>query len=151
MALLNIFNKGKTQKTDKPVGQKAARKAGAAKRQDLAEKESVVEIAGKKESTEKKNKQKIDVASILTRAHITEKASRLSEANQYVFCIAPLANKDQVRKAVESYYNVGVESVNIVKIPGKRHRRAKGVYREKDLRKAIVKIKQGQKIELLPK
>ena len=62
-----------------------------------------------------------------------------------------MANKNEVRKAVESYYNVDVVGVNIAKIPGKRHRRAKGISQDPDLRKAIVTIKKGQKIELLPR
>ena len=49
------------------------------------------------------------------------------------------------------YYNVDVIKVNIAKVPGKRHRRAKGISQDPDMRKAIVKIKAGQKIELLPR
>lgn len=98
-----------------------------------------------------KNRGTINVGAILTQAHITEKASRLAESNQYVFQITPRAVKREIAKAVENYYHVDVVGVNIVKIPGKKHRYAKGVARKADLRKAIVKIKQGQKIELLPR
>lgn len=93
----------------------------------------------------------INVGAILTQAHITEKASRLAENNQYVFQVTPRAVKKEIAKAVENYYNVDVVGVNIIKIPGKKHRYAKGIARKADLRKAIVKIKQGQKIELLPR
>lgn len=142
MALLNIFKKdekgGKTPVADR----KAPGKAKAAKKGKGAN--STVPKTGVRKIAH-------NVANILEQAHITEKASRLAEGNQYVFQITPNANKNEVRKAVESYYNVKVIKVNIAKVPGKRHRRAKGISQSPDLRKAIVKIKEGQKIELLPR
>jgi len=136
MALLNIFNKDEKEKTADD-GKKAAK---------AAKKEAVVKTADKPGK-----KAAYNVAAVIKQAHITEKASRLAELNQYVFQIAAGINKIEVRKAVESYYNVDVIGVNIAKVPGKRHRRAKGISTETDQRKAIVKIKAGQKIELLPR
>lgn len=140
MALINIFKK---DEPDKPAGEaKKAPKAVASK------KEAVLKPAEQKHPGKKAA---YNVAAVLKQAHITEKASRLADMNQYVFQIAAGINKSEVRKAVESYYNVDVVGVNIAKVPGKRHRRAKGISTETDIRKAIVKIKTGQKIELLPR
>lgn len=138
MALINIFKKDEEEKA---VAGKKTAKAPHAKK--TAEVKIAAQKSGKKAAH--------NVAGVLKQAHITEKASRLSENNQYVFQIMPGANKTEVAKAVESYYNVDVIKVNITKVPGKRHRRAKGISQDSDMRKAIVKIKDGQKIELLPR
>ena len=136
MALINIFKKDEgSQSRQSGAKAKPAKKVGE------------VKIAAQK--TGKRSAH--HVAGVLKQAHITEKAARLSENNQYVFQIMPRANKSEVAKAVESYYNVDVIKVNITKVPGKRHRRAKGISQDADMRKAIVKIKAGQKIELLPR
>jgi len=139
MALLNIFKKDEENKPAE--GQKAAEKKTRVK------KDTTPKIAAQKTG----KKAAHNVAGVLKQAHVTEKASRLAEGNQYVFQITPGANKTEVAKAVESYYNVDVIKVNIAKVPGKRHRRAKGISKDTDTRKAIVKIKAGQKIELLPR
>ena len=136
MALINIFKKDEDSN---------ARQGGA--KAKPAKKVGDVKIAAQKSG----KKPDHHVAGVLKQAHITEKAARLAENNQYVFQITPRANKSEVAKAVESYYNVDVIKVNIAKVPGKRHRRAKGISQDPDMRKAIVKIKAGQKIELLPR
>jgi large subunit ribosomal protein L23 len=140
MALINIFKK---EEENKPAEDKktAAKTAARAKKAEASK--IVTQKTGKKAAH--------NVAGVLKQPHITEKASRLAEDNQYVFQITPGANKSEVAKAVESYYNVDVIKVNITKVPGKRHRRAKGISQDGDMRKAIVKIKDGQKIELLPR
>jgi len=81
--------------------------------------------------------------------HISEKSTYLAEKNQYVFEISPNHNKNEVRKAVEGLYGVDVLSVNIIKIPAKKRRLGKTQGFRKQFKKAIVKIKEGQKIEIL--
>ena len=83
--------------------------------------------------------------------HVTEKATDLTSKNQYVFEVFHDSNKNMVKKAVEDVYGVDVTDVNVVNIPRKRRRLGgregwKGGYK-----KAIVKIKEGQKIEVLPR
>ena len=51
--------------------------------------------------------------------HISEKATTLSEQDQYTFEISPSYNKSEVKKAIEGIYGVNVLSVNIIKIPSK--------------------------------
>jgi large subunit ribosomal protein L23 len=90
-------------------------------------------------------------AKVLRGAHITEKAAKLAESNKYVFKVALGANKTEIAKAIESSYKVTVTGVNIVNIPPKNRRRGKGIMVKPGYRKAIVSIKAGQTIEVLPK
>lgn len=98
-----------------------------------------------------KNK-RIDLAwRILKKAHITEKATDLTGKNKYIFNIYDKADKNEVKKSVENIYGVDVVSVNIVNIPPKKRRVGKNRGWKSGYKKAIVKIKQGQKIELMPR
>ena len=81
--------------------------------------------------------------------HISEKASYLAEKNQYIFQVSPNYNKQEIKKSIEGIYGVDVLSVNIVKIPAKKRRIGKTEGFRKGFIKAIVKIKEGQKIEIL--
>ena len=81
--------------------------------------------------------------------HISEKATYLSEKDQYIFEVLPNHNKKEVRKSVEGIYGVDVLSVNMIKIPAKKRRLGKTEGFRKAYKKAVVKIKNGQKIEIL--
>lgn len=86
---------------------------------------------------------------IVKEPHISEKATMLSETNQYTFKVYSNANKIEIKKAVEGIYGVDVLSVNIIKIPKKKRRLGKVQGFKAGYTKAIVKIKEGQKIEIL--
>ena len=60
---------------------------------------------------------------IIIRPWITEKATSLIEQNQYVFEVAPEANKIQIRQAIEEIFDVRVQAVNTVNVKGKLRRR----------------------------
>lgn len=85
--------------------------------------------------------------SILKRPHITEKATALRETNSYVIEVDPSSSKHQIRAAVEEKFKVTVLDVHTVKVRGKYRRKVgpMGGY-QSDWKKAIVKIKDGQKI-----
>lgn len=85
--------------------------------------------------------------SILTKATISEKSFALQEAGKYVFNVTPDANKDMVKKEIERLFKVNVVAVNIISIPGKIKRVGKVYGKRNDVKKAIVTIKKGQKIE----
>jgi large subunit ribosomal protein L23 len=108
-----------------------------------------------KETEKAKEKKEGQAWMILREPHITEKATDLVKLNQYVFKVWPKANKVEIKKAIESLYGVDVVGVKIVKVPPKRRRlgRIRGWRKgwEKGYKKAIVRIKEGQKIEVLPK
>jgi large subunit ribosomal protein L23 len=91
------------------------------------------------------------VGLVIKTPHVTEKASNLSQANQYVFVVAAKSTKQEVAKAISGYYGVTVTGVNVINVPGKKRRRGRGIVVEPGYRKAIVSIKKGQTIEVLPK
>lgn len=88
---------------------------------------------------------------VLVKPRITEKASNLAVLRQYVFQVAPTATKEQVKIAVQKLYKVNVEKVGIVNIPRKKTRLGKTLGWKKGFKKAIVKVKEGQHIEVMPK
>lgn len=90
---------------------------------------------------------------IIIRPMITEKAEKLStKRNQYTFIVARDVNKIEVSKAIEKMYNVSVESVNTLMMPGKAKSRnsrnavIKG--RKPSYKKAMVTLKAGDEINI---
>jgi large subunit ribosomal protein L23 len=86
---------------------------------------------------------------LIKKPWITEKATMLTASNQYVFLVKTGAAKPEVKKAIKALYKVDVVAVNTINRPGKRKRfggNMKGM--QEGYRKAIVTIKDGQKIDL---
>ena len=90
-----------------------------------------------------------EVSSVLLRPRITEKASMLAEKNTYVFEVHPKANKKEVAAAIMNAYKVTPARVHIVNLPAKKvfSRGKKGM--QSGLKKAIVYLKHGDKIEFV--
>lgn len=88
---------------------------------------------------------------ILVAPHITEKATDLAEKNKYIFKVYKRTNKAEIKRAIENIYGVNVVKVNIVNIKSKERRLGRQVGWKKGYKKAIVKIREGQKIEVLPR
>ena len=79
---------------------------------------------------------------------ITEKATRILENNQVVFKVSKRATKPQIKNAIEALYNVEVISVNTINIKGKS-KIFKGIKGKRtDIRKAVIRLKEGQSIDL---
>ena len=79
---------------------------------------------------------------------ITEKATRILENNQVVFKVSKRATKPQIKNAIEALYNVEVISVNTINIKGKS-KVFKGIKGKRtDIRKAVIRLKEGQSIDL---
>lgn len=86
---------------------------------------------------------------IILRPIITEKSVKAQEVdNKFTFAVAKGANKTQVRQAVEAIFNVKVEKVNIVNVRPRLKRVGKYSGTTNAVRKAIVKLAQGQTINL---
>ena len=102
-------------------------------------------------STTKKEGVSLETAGVLKRPHITEKAAVLAEENFYVFEIEKTANRIEVKKAIEETFKVDVENVNIVNLPSKKIQKGKIVGSKGGCKKAIVKVKKGQKIDIIEK
>jgi len=92
----------------------------------------------------------LHVYDVIIRPVITEKSSIMSgEMNQYVFEVAPKANKIQIREAVELIFDVDVTNVRTMVMPAKRGRRGRTWYkRTSQWKKAIVTLATGDSIEL---
>ncbi|MFI5335425.1 MAG: 50S ribosomal protein L23 [Opitutales bacterium] len=93
----------------------------------------------------------ISADKILKSMRLTEKASKLSSNyGQYTFEVYPSATKYTVRAAVEQTFKVTVKRVNIQNIKGKPKKSRRGLPTTgSDSKRAIVTLKQGDKIELV--
>jgi large subunit ribosomal protein L23 len=87
----------------------------------------------------------------LIRPILTEKMTNLGEARQYAFEVPLAANKIQIGRAVESAFKVKVTSVRTVRVKGKGKsqmtRRGRFEGRTKEWKKALVTLKEGDKID----
>ena len=90
----------------------------------------------------------MNVNQVLVKPVITEKATIISEQNKYVFEVAQRANKDQISQAIKAIYNVVPLKVNIVNVRGKERRLRLGTGFTSAWKKAIVTLKDGDKIDL---
>jgi len=140
MALGDFFKKKKEKiKKEKIKGEV---------RPEVEEKKPPEEVLTKVKVKEKRP----DLAyQVLETPHITEKVTDLTKKNQYIFKVFPEANKVEIKKAVENLYGVDVVSVKIIKVPRRQRRLGRISGWRKGYKKAIVKIKEGQKIEVLPR
>jgi large subunit ribosomal protein L23 len=88
---------------------------------------------------------------VLKHMRLTEKSNKLSaNYSQYTFEVAPTATKHDVRAAVEQTFKVTVTRVNVQNVRGKNKRSRQGrPSRTSDYKKAIVTLKEGDKIELV--
>lgn len=79
---------------------------------------------------------------------ITEKATDLAGLNKYCFIVPRAANKTEVAKKIVNVYGVRPIKINFVKRLGKKVRYGRRFGETKTLKKAIVTLKPGDKIEL---
>ena len=79
---------------------------------------------------------------------ITEKSSALAANNVITFSVDVKENKTQIKQAIESIFNVKVESVNTVNVRPKKKRVGRYTGKTNKVKKAIVKLKEGSSIEL---
>ncbi|QQR79253.1 MAG: 50S ribosomal protein L23 [Candidatus Moraniibacteriota bacterium] len=85
---------------------------------------------------------------VLLRPRITEKAYAVNALDQYVFQVASAATKTEVKRAVEEAYGVTVIAVNMVRLPGKRKNLGRTVGQRSSVKKALVRLKKGESIQL---
>lgn len=85
---------------------------------------------------------------LLVAPRVSEKATMLASKGTYVFNVPLFANKIEVRKAVEALYKVHVSDVRMVRGKGKPVLRGRIAGQRKDWKKALVTLKQGEKLDL---
>ena len=91
----------------------------------------------------------MDIHHVLIKPTITEKSTLLQESGKYTFHVAPRANKIEVKEAVEKNFGVTVLDVNITKLHGKKKRYGARVSQRPDIKKAVVTLKRGDRINLI--
>ncbi len=145
MSLLDRFRKKEKKKIEKKE-KKPVQRADTRLEEKPEKKKEVVKLS---------DKNTVQAYQVIKEAHITEKACFLNEQNKYVFKVYPSANKTEVKKAVEALYDTKVKNVHIVRSAPKRRRlgRVQGWKGglKRGFKKAIVTLKEGEKIELLAK
>ena len=82
---------------------------------------------------------------------LTEKATLLSEKlNKYVFRVPPSANKLQIKRAIEVIFKKKVADVNTANYAGKKKRERRSDFgRRPNWKKAIVTLKDGEKLDII--
>jgi large subunit ribosomal protein L23 len=87
---------------------------------------------------------------IIKTVRLTEKGTRQGEKfNQYTVVADPRATKIQIRKAVEELFKVKVTACNTMNVSGKaRRQRTPQAGNDRNWKKAIVTLKEGDKIQL---
>jgi len=78
----------------------------------------------------------------------TEKSTLYEPERKYLFLVNKLANKIEIRKAVEELYKVKVTAINTFIAPGKLKRVRHQYGKTPDTKKAVVTLSEGQKIEI---
>jgi len=80
---------------------------------------------------------------------VTEKSTLLRETqNQYSFVVRSDVNRSEVKKALEETLSIKVEKVRIINCMGKEKRLNRFVGRRPDWKKAVVTLKEGQKLTI---
>ena len=77
---------------------------------------------------------------------ITEKTAAMEAEGKYVFKVDVRANKTQIKQAIESAFNVKVESVNTMNNHPKDRRVGRYTGKTNRYKKAIVKLAKGSTI-----
>ena len=79
---------------------------------------------------------------------ITEKATNVSEHGQVIFRVPLTASKREVKAAIEGLFNVNVTAVNTIRVMGKLKRVRGRPGRRSDYKKAVVTLREGQRIDI---
>ena len=90
------------------------------------------------------------ILDILKTPHVSEKSTLVAESkNQIVFKVAVDATKLEIKRAVESLFEVEVNSVQTLNVKGKTKRHGQQVGKRVNWKKAYVSLKEGQDIDFL--
>ena len=89
-----------------------------------------------------------DPREVLLAPVISEKSYGLLDENKYTFDVHPLANKTQIKIAIEQVFHVKVTDVNTLNRPGKRKRTRSGFGRRKGIKRAIATLREGDRIDV---
>ena len=91
---------------------------------------------------------KSDPRDVILAPVVSEKSYSLLDSNAYTFVVHKDANKTEIRQAVETIWGVRVLAVNTVNRKGKSKRFRFTQGRRADTKRAVVKLAEGDKIEI---
>ncbi|MDR0361289.1 MAG: 50S ribosomal protein L23 [Planctomycetota bacterium] len=92
----------------------------------------------------------MDPYRVVRRPHVSEKTTDLIQNhNTYVFKVDKAATKTDIREAISRIWNVTVKSIRIVNVSGKVKRMGRIAGSSPSWKKAIVKLAEGQGIDVL--
>jgi len=91
-----------------------------------------------------------ELADLILKPIVTEKATLLMEQNKYVFDVVPKATKPEIKAAIESLFEVKVVKVNTIRPPRRKRRVGKFVGYKSQYKRAIVTLDEGDSITLFP-
>jgi len=90
------------------------------------------------------------VFDVIKKPLFTEKGMDMKESeNKILIQVNADANKHEIKQAMEEIFKVKVDKVNVVNIKGKKRRYGKSIGMRSDKRKAIVTLKQGEKLDFI--
>ena len=81
---------------------------------------------------------------------ITEKATQISSLGKYLFLVDRQATKQEIKKVIKALYKVEVEDVNTINVKPKKRRLGRSTGVKPGFKKAVVTLKAGQKLDILP-
>jgi large subunit ribosomal protein L23 len=96
------------------------------------------------------NSKERNLADLILRPIVSEKATIMLEQNKYVFDVVLKATKPEIKAAIESLFEVKVMKVNTNRPPRKKRRVGRFVGYKPQYKRAIVTLNEGDKIELFP-
>ncbi len=91
-----------------------------------------------------------DLADLILKPIVTEKATLLLEQNKYVFDVVPKATKPEIKAAIELLFDVKVTKVNTARRPHKKKRVGRFEGYKPQYKRAIVTLSEGDSIALFP-
>ncbi len=91
---------------------------------------------------------KSDPRDVILAPVVSEKSYGLIDNNAYTFMVHPEANKTEIRQAVEKIWDVRVLSVNTINRKGKTKRFRFTQGKRANTKRAVVKLREGDKIDL---
>ncbi len=90
------------------------------------------------------------LADVIRRPLITEKATRALELNHYTFEVDHRASKPDIKAAVESLFDVKVVGISTMNPPRRTRRVGRFAGRRAQIKKAVVRLAEGNAIQLFP-
>ena len=90
------------------------------------------------------------LADVIRKPVITEKATNAIDLNQYTFEVDPRAAKPDIKAAIEAMFDVKVVGINTMNPPRRTRRVGKFSGKRSQVKKAIVRLAEGEKIQLFP-